>query len=184
MNRLKLLDIDAALAPAVNAMRQRREPEPVNMLAGGYGYDAPAYGPSYGGENPEQHRNRFRDRLAMTESGGRYGVVNSLGYTGRYQFGPDRLEDFNRATGKSYTLEDIRTKPVVEEEVFDWHESDIDDFIWRNGLDQSGFSLNAMRAVAHLGGKGGLLKFVRSGGSYNPSDAYGTSLADYARTHG
>jgi hypothetical protein len=33
--------------------------------------------------------------------------------------------------------------------------------------------------VAHLGGKGGLQKFITSGGQYNPADANGTRLSDY-----
>jgi hypothetical protein len=43
---------------------------------------------------------------------------------------------------------------------------------------------DALRAVAHLGGIGGMNRFIETGGAYNPSDAYGTSLMDYAVRHG
>ena len=33
--------------------------------------------------------------------------------------------------------------------------------------------------MAHLGGKGGMKKFVLSKGQYDPSDDLGTSLKDY-----
>ena len=41
------------------------------------------------------------------------------------------------------------------------------------------YDRDGLRAVAHLGGKSGMKKFVRSNGEYNPSDALGTSLQDY-----
>jgi len=34
-------------------------------------------------------------------------------------------------------------------------------------------------AIGHLGGVGGMQKYVRTKGQYNPSDALGTSLSDY-----
>jgi hypothetical protein len=37
-----------------------------------------------------------------------------------------------------------------------------------------------MFAVAHLGGKGGLSRFIETGGAYNPGDDNGTRLSDYA----
>ena len=36
----------------------------------------------------------FRNAIGFKESSNRYGVVNSLGYLGRYQFGTARLSDF------------------------------------------------------------------------------------------
>mgnify|MGYP003328986860 FL=1 len=38
---------------------------------------------------------------------------------------------------------------------------------------------DGLRAVAHLGGKAGMKKFVQSKGEYNPSDELGTSLQEY-----
>lgn len=129
---------------------------------------------------PQGNALSFRDALAMSESGGDYGAVNTLGYTGRYQFGEDRLTDYNRATGRNLTLADLRDNPALQDEIFDWHIADIDRFAADRGYLDRGFSQNQLRAVAHLGGKGGMARFVESGGQYNPADAYGTSLSDYA----
>ena len=40
-------------------------------------------------------------------------------------------------------------------------------------------SIDGLSAVAHLSGKTGMNKFVRSGGEYNPEDEIGSSLRDY-----
>lgn len=130
------------------------------------------------------------DSLAHTESGGNYNADNGLGYTGKYQFGEARLKDLG--LGQLFTMEQYREDPEVQEWVFNQHIRDIDRYIDKNGLDQYiGKEVNgvvmdrsALQAVAHLGGNGGMAKFLRSGGKYNPSDAFGTSLLDYASTHG
>lgn len=140
---------------------------------------------------PVDYAADFDRSLAVTESGGDYGVVNSEGYTGKYQFGQDRLDDFNRATGSSVKLADFRANPSLQEQVQDWHVQDIDSHIRAKGLDKvigqevAGvpITLNGLRAMAHLGGKGGMEKFVSTGGRYNPADSNGTRLSDYARTH-
>lgn len=129
----------------------------------------------------------FRNALAASESGGDYGVVNDLGYTGRYQFGDARLTDFRRATGLDFTMDQFRNDPRLQEQAYVWHIADIDRAIQANGLDQyigktiNGvpITLDGLRAMAHLGGVGGMTKFVTTGGAYNPADANGTSLSDY-----
>ncbi|MEO1140747.1 MAG: hypothetical protein AAFW66_00135, partial [Pseudomonadota bacterium] len=130
----------------------------------------------------------FNDALAQSESGGRTDVVNSEGFTGKYQFGQPRLDDFNRASGTNYTTAQLRQNPELQETVQNWHVNDIDQFVSNNNLDRfigqnvggANISQNSMRAVAHLGGKGGLQKFLESGGQYNPADSNGTSLSNYA----
>jgi hypothetical protein len=63
--------------------------------------------------------------------------------------------------------------------VFAWHISDIDRVIRENDLLRQGYNLDGLRAVAHLGGINGMLRYARSGGRHNPSDKFGTSLNDY-----
>ena len=41
------------------------------------------------------------------------------------------------------------------------------------------YDRDGLRAVAHLGGKSGMKKFVQSKGYYNPADELGTSLQSY-----
>lgn len=129
----------------------------------------------------------FNESLARTESGGRYGVVNSEGFTGKYQFGEDRLTDYRRATGAKFTIDEFRQNPALQETVQAWHIRDIDARLAKHvGKTAGGLSLsqNALRAMAHLGGVGGAEKFVMSDGKYDPADSNGTRLSDYAKTHG
>ena len=55
-------------------------------------------------------------------------------------------------------------------EVAAWHIADIDKTIDGLGLNTDGYDRDGLRAVAHLGGKHGMKKFVQSAGKYNPSD--------------
>lgn len=129
----------------------------------------------------------YNASLARTESGGNYQAQNSEGYTGKYQWGQARLDDYNRATGSSFTLEQFKASSDVQERAQNWHNADIDgslgDLV---GTVVGGVTMtrDALRGAAHLGGIGGARKFVETGGAYNPSDSNGTSLLDYAKTHG
>lgn len=143
------------------------------------------------GSGRGDYASEFDASLARTESGGRYDVVNAEGYTGKYQFGQARLDDYNRATGSKIDTTSFRDDPALQERVQDWHVRDIDSYIDDNGLsdyigrDVGGVTMtrDGLRAMAHLGGKGGMRKFVTSGGQYNPADSNGTALSDYAATH-
>lgn len=130
----------------------------------------------------------FKEALGMSESGGNYGTVNSLGYSGKYQWGQGRLDDFNNAMGTNYSMDEFLSDPNLQERAQDWHETDIMDYVFEKGLDKylgknvAGVEMTpeAMKAMAHLGGKAGMRRFIESGGEYDPEDAYGTSLRDYA----
>jgi len=134
----------------------------------------------------------YSDGLSNTESGGRYDVVNDEGFGGKYQFGDAKLTDYNKATGNNVTMEQFLKSPKIQESAQAWNVNDTDSFITANNLNDfvgqniGGVNMtqNGMRAVAHLGGKSGMMKFLQSGGKYNPQDSNGTSLLDYARTHG
>jgi hypothetical protein len=128
----------------------------------------------------------FAERLAMSESSGQPGVQISTqsggkeqSMTGLFQFSDDRLTDYMNDTGASFTTEDFRLDPDLQKDVFAWHISDIDRVINTNNLLDKGYDLDGLRAVAHLGGVNGMLRYVRSDGRYNPSDEFGTSLQDY-----
>lgn len=130
----------------------------------------------------------FREALGQSESGGRYGIVNDEGFSGKYQWGLPRLQDYNNAMGTSYSMQDFIKNPSVQEHAQAWHEKDVMDYVLDSGLDYylgkniGGVTMTpeAMIAMAHLGGKKGMRKFVQSGGEYNPQDSNETSLLDYA----
>ncbi len=126
--------------------------------------------------------NSFRDRLKRSESSGDSEVQIKLEdgrtMTGAYQFGDARLKDYMKANKTKFTTEQFRKNPDLQEEVFQWHMKDIDDKI-SDLKGAKGMSRDGLRAVAHLGGKTGMIKYVQSGGKYNPADDFGTKLSDY-----
>ena len=105
------------------------------------------------------------------------------------QFGDARLEDFRRASGRSFTKEEFRQNSDLQREVEEWHIGDIGRFVQRNGLEGyvganiAGVPVTpaGMIWAAHIGGKGGMKKFLESGGRYNPADSNGTTIAEYMR---
>lgn len=148
--------------------------------------------PSTGGAGPAS--------LINSESGGNWraqndavGAGGAVGHFGRAQFGQARLQDAANAGAipQGTTPQQFTSSPDLQKKAEAWHFGDIDSFIASNGYDKMvGQTINGvpvtvdgMRAVAHLGGTGGLRKFIESGGQYNPSDRNGTSLLAYLQKH-
>lgn len=180
--------------------KARQEPEVSESAAGGLGMALmksmrPEKRPEYWNpeitqptkeDRPSARRsgdaNSFRDRLKRSESSGDSEVQIKLEdgrtMTGAYQFGDARLKDYMKANKTKFTTEQFRKNPDLQEEVFQWHMKDIDSKISElKGAE--GMSRDGLRAVAHLGGKTGMIKYVQSGGKYNPADDFGTKLSDY-----
>lgn len=139
--------------------------------------------------------------LIQSESGGNWQAQNNergaggqSGHYGRLQFGHARLRDAMNAgiIPQGTTPEQFMSSPEMQVVVEQWHFNDIDRQAQRMGLDRyigqtvggTVITQDAIRAMAHLGGIGGAARFLESGGQYNPSDSFGTSLLDYARQHG
>ena len=78
-------------------------------------------------------------------------------------------------------MSEFKQDPDLQERVVRWHIADIDEAVDTLGDEASGYSRDGLRAVAHLGGKAGMKKFVRSNGEYNPKDELGSSLREYFR---
>ena len=124
----------------------------------------------------------FATKLKDSESSGKSDEQIELDdgrkMTGSYQFSDARLKDFMKAEGMEFSTETFKRKPKLQEKVFEWHMKDIDSTI--DKLDKSAkMSRDGLRAVAHLGGKTGMKKFVKTKGKYNPADKFGTRLSDY-----
>ena len=139
--------------------------------------------------------------LIHTESGGNFQASNDAvgssgraGHFGQLQFGHDRLDDARRAgvIPLTMTADQFLNDREAQVRVGNWHFNDIDQRIASEGLDRYfgqtvggvRMSPNAMRAMAHLGGFGGLTQFLSTGGRHNPADINNTSLQDYGRLHG
>jgi len=128
----------------------------------------------------------FIGRLAQSESGGDWSIVNKEGYTGRLQFGKARISDYNKANKTKITLAQFRESPELQMKVEKWHIKDIDRAYNNNKKAQERMSRDAFRAVAHLGGINGAYKYVQTAllpignpKKYNPMDSNKTLLSDY-----
>ena len=134
-------------------------------------------------EEPQQMNSGFLERLSQSESSGdstaAITIADGRRYVGALQFGDARLQDYKKATGSSFTQDEFKANSALQDRVAAWHIADIDKTIDGLGINADGYDRDGLRAVAHLGGKGGMKKFVRSNGEYNPSDELGTSLQDY-----
>jgi hypothetical protein len=125
----------------------------------------------------------FIERLTQSESSGNtqaeITIKDGRTFAGKLQFGEARLQDYKAATGKTFTQDEFKADEVLQDQIGAWHIADIDKAIDKLGDVAKNYDRNGLRSVAHLGGKGGMAKFVQSGGEYNPSDELGTSLQGY-----
>jgi hypothetical protein len=134
-------------------------------------------------KEPQRTKADFLERLTQSESSGdsnaEITIKDGRRFVGALQFGDARLQDYQAATDTSFTQDEFKADSVLQDKVAAWHIADIDKTIDGLGLNTDGFDRDGLRAVAHLGGKHGMKKFVQSAGKYNPSDELGTSLQDY-----
>lgn len=138
----------------------------------------------------------YINSLIGTESGGNWKAQNSetgaggkAGHFGRVQFGHARLQEAMNAGAipQGTTPEQFMASPELQMAAEAWHFGDLEarlgDLVGREVNGQV-MDIGALVAMGHLGGAGGARKYVESGGEYNPSDSFGTSLSDYAAKHG
>ena len=127
----------------------------------------------------------FLARLTQSESSGNsqaeITIKDGRRFVGKLQFGQARLKDYQAATGQKFTQDQFKANEALQDEVAQWHFQDIDKTIDALGDAAKGYDHDGLRAAAHISGKSGMAKFVKSGGQYNPSDELGTSLQDYYR---
>jgi len=125
----------------------------------------------------------FKEAVAFKESQGRYTVVNTLGYLGKYQFGKTTLQRF-----KIYNTSAFLKNPELQEKAFAALCS-VNKWILRKDIERSvGKIINGIKitesgilAAAHLSGAGNVKKFLRSNGTECFSDAYGASIQMYMK---
>ncbi len=125
----------------------------------------------------------FKEALAFKESQGNYFTINTLGYLGKYQFGIGTLQLMG-----VYNATRFLNDPVLQEKAFytnmarnKWIlRKDIDRFVGKyiGGVE---ITESGVLAAAHLAGPGNVKKYLRSWGSYDVTDSYGTSIAKYIR---
>lgn len=128
----------------------------------------------------------FKEAIGFKESQGKYRLVNTLGYMGKYQFGKSTL----KALGILDSLTFINS-PKLQEQAFvaliaynKWE-------LRREIKEYRGKIVGGVRvtesgilAAAHLGGAGSIRKYLKSNGTRKIKDAYGSSIKSYLREFG
>ena len=81
---------------------------------------AGASGASGGGSGDKTDFERVRQAMTAQESGGNYGIVNSIGATGRYQVMPQNIGPWTKQyLGKEMTQQEFRNDPAAQDKVFE-----------------------------------------------------------------
>jgi len=127
--------------------------------------------------------NGFKEALGFKESQGRYHIVNTLGYLGKYQFGKSTLKRF-----RIYNTQLFLKTPELQEDAFIALCS-LNKWILRKDIKRSvGNNINGIHitesgilAAAHLAGAGNVKKYLRSNGQNRFKDAYGSSIQHYLK---
>jgi len=125
----------------------------------------------------------FKEALGFKESRGNYNCVNTLGYLGKYQFGKSTLKRFQIYNTKGF-LKDSE----LQEDVFIALCS-VNKWILRKDIKHKvGKKINGILitesgilAASHLAGAGNVKKYLRSNGSLNFKDAYGSNIEHYLK---
>jgi len=125
----------------------------------------------------------FKEAVGFKESQGRYSVVNTFGYMGKYQFGKGTLKLIG-----VYNTQTFMNNPNIQEKAFEANLSRNKWVLRRDIKRFSGRVIGGVKvtesgilAAAHLGGPGNVKKFLRSYGATVFSDAYGSSVRYYMK---
>jgi hypothetical protein len=125
----------------------------------------------------------FKEAVGFKESQGRYSVVNTFGYMGKYQFGRGTLKLIG-----VYNTHTFIKNPNIQEKAFEANLSRNKWVLRRDIKRFSGRVIGGVRvtesgilAAAHLGGPGNVKKFLRSYGANVFSDAYGSTVRYYMK---
>jgi len=125
----------------------------------------------------------FREAVGFKESQGKYHIVNTFGYLGKYQFGKSTLKRFS-----IYDTASFLKDPSLQEDAF-LALCSLNKWILRKDIRRSvGKTMNGtlitesgILAAAHLAGAGNVKKYLRSNGSLGFKDAYGSSVNHYLK---
>jgi hypothetical protein len=123
----------------------------------------------------------FKEALAFKESRGRYNAVNTFGYLGKFQFGSSTLKTLG-----IYNLNLFLNSPELQEKAF---LANTKRNKWKLTLEINRFTGSEINGVivtesgilasAHLAGPGNVKRYLKSYGTKDFKDAYGTDISYY-----
>jgi hypothetical protein len=125
----------------------------------------------------------FRTYLASRESASYAQPPNAGGYSGRYQMGRNEIRETAERLGVSVpSQQEFLNDPALQERflenyTLDHHNKLMQQSqVYRNSAPQT---KAAYLMGAHLGGVGGVVKYLESDGKIDPKDSNGTSVGNY-----
>ena len=128
----------------------------------------------------------FKEAVAFKESQGRYNMINSLGYLGKYQFGTSALRFIGINNNAAFL-----SNPALQEKAFvallKINKSKLKDVIEEyrgKTIDGVRITESGILAAAHLGGAGSVRKYLESNGEKKCKDQYGASVRSYMKEFG
>jgi len=142
--------------------------------------------------NAELEFLKFSEAMGMSESSNRYDCVNTLGFLGKYQFGMARLCDLGYTTrvgqgygndafewNKGYSQERFLQDNNLQDAIFRAHVYNLKERVkpYLGLIKDKKIDTSGLIACAHLGGIGGMYKFLIG---EDVADSYGTKVSDYA----
>lgn len=136
----------------------------------------------------KEQLHQVASKLAHKETKNNYQAVNSIGYIGIYQFGPSALKatGYGHITAEEFTANPNIWPPQEQEKAMTklirLNSKALDTIIKKHVGDtilDIKITKNGLLAAAHIAGAGGVKKFIRTNGQYNPTDKYGTKLSEY-----
>lgn len=149
--------------------------------------------PATSGSTMPYDFNKYAAALGKRESGNNYGIVNTLGYSGKYQFGASALADLGYVkrgtTNRGLTnpanwnipggLDGFLSNPKMQEEAFKKYTDMHYQQLLKAGVitpTSSADEVAGYLATAHLKGIGGAIDLKKG---KNGTDAYGTTASSY-----
>lgn len=125
----------------------------------------------------------FKEAIGFKESQGNYRIVNHFGYLGKYQFGKSTLELIGINNPNQFLQ-----NPVLQERAFLLNTSRNKWVLRRDIARYAGKMIAGVKitesgilAAAHLAGPGGVKSYLRSGGTSQFSDGFGTTVRSYLK---
>lgn len=113
-----------------------------------------------GMNNGEFNYDKYQKQALHRESSGDYNVVNSLGYTGGYQYGKSTAEPYLKKLGTNW--DKFKSTPAIQDEVFKLHTQDNIARLKKNNLPVTSLNLYALH---QQGGAGGI-NLLKGGNKY------------------
>ena len=106
----------------------------------------------------------FLVKFTMSESSGKsdaeIAIKDGRTFTRKYQFGSARLADYKKVTKEKFNTADFKQDEALWDKVAAWNFGEIQKEIDKLGNATNEYDRDGLKAVAHLGGVGGMKSFI------------------------